>query len=269
MTAPATASDRITAAFGSHGKRAALMPYLMGGFPDLDSSREIGLACADAGADLLELGIPFSDPLADGPVIHAAATAALAAGATPGEVLRVCEELAPRLPVVLMVYANLVLARGAGAFVDRAAAAGAAGLIVPDLPHDESAEALAACDAAGIALVPLAAPSTPPGRLLEIGRDARGFVYTTASSWAAGWCARRGRAAPRRSGTRSRSLPRRSPSPRRPLRYVTRSDGRQKGAGRPCPCHRPGFGVHGTPWAGRYRRHCPDLCPGEGSRSGR
>lgn len=178
MTAPATASDRITAAFGSHGKRAALMPYLMGGFPDLDSSREIGLACADAGADLLELGIPFSDPLADGPVIHAAATAALAAGATPGGVLRVCEELASRVPVVLMVYANLVLARGAGAFVDRAAAAGAAGLIVPDLPHDESAEALAACDSAGIALVPLAAPSTPPGRLLEIGRDARGFVYT-------------------------------------------------------------------------------------------
>jgi len=159
LTAPATASDRIAAAFGSHGKRAALMPYLMGGFPDLDSSREIGLACADAGADLLELGIPFSDPLADGPVIHAAATAALAAGATPGEVLRVCEELAPRVPVVLMVYANLVLARGAGAFVDRAAAAGAAGLIVPDLPHDESAEALAACDSAGIALVPLAAPS--------------------------------------------------------------------------------------------------------------
>jgi tryptophan synthase alpha chain len=178
LSAQATASDRIAAAFGSHGKRAALMPYLMGGFPDVDSSRAIGLACADGGADLLELGIPFSDPLADGPVIHAAATAALDAGATPGDVLRVCEELAARVPVVLMVYANLVLARGAGAFVDRAAAAGAAGLIVPDLPHDESAEALAACDAAGIALVPLAAPSTPPERLREIGHDARGFVYT-------------------------------------------------------------------------------------------
>ena len=76
-------ADRIAAAFASHGKRAALMPYLMGGYPNLEASRAIGLACADAGADLVELGIPFSDPLADGPVIHAAATEALAAGVTP------------------------------------------------------------------------------------------------------------------------------------------------------------------------------------------
>jgi tryptophan synthase alpha chain len=174
----ATTVDRIAAAFTNHGKRAALMPYLMGGFPDLDTSREVVIACADAGADLVELGIPFSDPLADGPVIHAAATAALAAGATPGAVLGVCEQLAERTPVVLMVYANLVLAGGSTVFVDRAAAAGAAGLIVPDLPHDEAGELLGACDEAGIALVPLAAPSTRPERLRDIGRDARGFVYT-------------------------------------------------------------------------------------------
>ena len=158
-------------------KRAALMPYLMGGYPSLDASREAGLAAADAGADLLELGIPFSDPLADGPVIHAAGTEALAAGATPHGVLRVCEALAERVPVVLMVYANLVLASGAERFAERAAAAGAAGLIVPDLPHDEAAELREACDAAGLALVPLVAPTTTPERIRAIGADARGFVY--------------------------------------------------------------------------------------------
>jgi tryptophan synthase alpha chain len=173
-------SDRIAAAFAGHGKRAALMPYLMAGYPDLDGSLEAGLAAADAGADVLELGIPFSDPLADGPVIHAAATAALEAGATPHGALRVCEALADRLPVVLMVYANVVLAGGAGAFVDRAAAAGASGLIVPDLPHDEAGELRSACDRAGLALVPLVAPTSGPERVGEIGADARGFVYAVA-----------------------------------------------------------------------------------------
>jgi tryptophan synthase alpha chain len=173
----ATGTDRIADAFASHDRRAALMPYLMGGFPDLDASRAAGEAAADAGADLLELGIPFSDPLADGPVIHAAGTEALAAGATPHAVLRVCKALSERLPVVLMVYANVVLAGGAERFVARAAAAGAAGLIVPDLPHDEAAELRAACDAEGVALVPLVAPTTPADRMEEIGRDARGFVY--------------------------------------------------------------------------------------------
>ncbi|MGI8512505.1 MAG: tryptophan synthase subunit alpha [Solirubrobacteraceae bacterium] len=169
---------RIVAAFADSGKRAALMPYLMGGHPDLDTSRAAGEAAADAGADLLELGVPASDPLAYGPVIHAAGTEALAAGVTPYAVLGVCEALADRLPVVLMVYVNVVLAAGAEGYAQRAAAAGAAGLIVPDLPHDEAAELRSACDAAGIALVPLAAPTTPDDRLQELGRDARGFVYT-------------------------------------------------------------------------------------------
>jgi tryptophan synthase alpha chain len=178
MSVAATGVDRIAAAFASHGKRAALMPYLMGGHPDLDSSREAGLAAAAAGADLIELGIPFSDPLADGPVIHAAGTEALAGGATPHGVLRVCEALAERVPVVLMVYVNPVLAAGAEAFALRAAAAGASGLIVPDLPCDEAGEVRAACDAEGLALVPLVAPTTTPERVTEIAAGARGFVYT-------------------------------------------------------------------------------------------
>lgn len=176
--AAAPVADRIAAAFSSHGKAAALMPYLMGGFPDLETSRAVGLACADAGADLVELGVPYSDPLADGPVIHSAATDALRAGATVDGVLGVCESLAERLPVVLMVYANIVLAHGVDAFLERARLAGAAGLIVPDLPHDEASEARAACDARGLALVPLAAPTTTDERLAAIGADARGFVYT-------------------------------------------------------------------------------------------
>jgi tryptophan synthase alpha chain len=171
-------SDRIAAAFASHGRRAALMPYLMAGFPDLDTSLAVGEACADAGADLLELGVPFSDPLADGPVIHAAATRALAAGATLQGVLRVCEGLSQRLPVVLMVYANAIVTRGVDAFVDIIAAAGAAGLIVPDLPHDEADELRAACDSRGVALVPLVAPNTSHDRLATIAADARGFIYT-------------------------------------------------------------------------------------------
>ena len=173
-----TGIDRIASAFASSGKRAALMPYLMGGFPDLDGSRRIGEAYADAGADLIELGVPFSDPLADGPVIHAAGTVALQAGATVAGVLEVCAALAPRLPVIVMTYANLVLAREPEAFADALADAGASGLIVPDLPLEEAPAVLAACDARGIALVPLVAPTTPDDRLTAIGERARGFLYT-------------------------------------------------------------------------------------------
>jgi tryptophan synthase alpha chain len=178
------AADRIAAAFENHGKRAALMPYLMGGYPSLEESREIGLACADAGADLVELGVPFSDPLADGPVIHAAGTEALRAGTTPLWVLEVCAGLSERMPVVLMAYANLLL--GHAGFVEKAAAAGAAGLIVPDLPHDEAGPLREQCDLLGLALVPLAAPTTTDERMAEIGADARGFVYTVSLSGTTG-----------------------------------------------------------------------------------
>jgi tryptophan synthase alpha chain len=176
----AAGQDTIAAAFATSGKRAALMPYLMGGFPDLETSRAIGDACAEAGADLVELGVPFSDPLADGPVIHAAGTAALAAGATLHGVLEVARALTESVPVVLMCYANLVLARGTERFADELAERGVSGLIVPDLPIEEAGDVLRACDAAGVALVPLVAPTTPDERLALIGRAARGFVYTVA-----------------------------------------------------------------------------------------
>lgn len=171
-------AERIAGAFAGCGKRAALMPYLMGGFPDLAGSRAIGEAYADGGADLVELGVPFSDPIADGPVIQAAATHALRAGSTVDGVLGVCEGLSARLPVVLMTYANLVLARGVERFARDAVSAGASGLIIPDLPLEEAPAALAACDAAGLALVPLVAPTSTDERLARIGARARGFLYT-------------------------------------------------------------------------------------------
>ena len=154
------------------------MPYLMGGFPDLETSRRIGIAYADNGADLVELGIPFSDPLADGAVIHAAATAALRAGARVDDVLEVAASIAERVPVIAMCYANPIFARGAERFADSLVRAGVSGLIVPDLPLEEAADIRSICDGHGLALVPLVAPTTPDDRLQRIGADARGFLYT-------------------------------------------------------------------------------------------
>lgn len=174
---PQTGADRIAAAFALRRGRAALMPYVMGGFPDLETSLAIGEAYAANGADLVELGVPYSDPLADGPAIHAAGSAALKAGATLDGVLAVGEVLAARVPVVLMCYVNIVLARGAEPFAKRLAEAHISGLIVPDLPLHEAGEVRAACDAAQIAFVPLVAPTTPDDRLARIADEARGFVY--------------------------------------------------------------------------------------------
>jgi tryptophan synthase alpha chain len=178
MADPASGIERIADAFANSGKRAALMPYVMGGFPTVEGSLRIGDACVRAGADIIELGVPYSDPLADGPVIHSAGTRALAAGASLGGVLEVARALSPSVPVVLMCYANMVFAPGAEAFVERLARAGACGLIVPDLPLGEGDEVHVACDAHGLALVPLVAPTTPPERMEAIGRSARGFLYT-------------------------------------------------------------------------------------------
>jgi tryptophan synthase alpha chain len=175
---PAAGTDVIAAAFAGSGKRAALMPYLMGGFPTLDGSLAVGEAYAEAGADLVELGVPFSDPLADGPVIHAAGTAALAAGARLHGVLEVGRRLAESVPVVLMCYANLIYARGPERFAAELAERGISGLIVPDVPLEEAPPIRDACDGAGVALVPLVAPTTPDDRLAAIGATARGFVYT-------------------------------------------------------------------------------------------
>jgi tryptophan synthase alpha chain len=177
-TEAATGVQRIGGAFANAHGRAALMPYLMAGFPSLEQSIAIGEACVRGGADLLELGVHYSDPLADGPVIHEADTRALAAGASVGGVLEVARALAPSVPVVLMCYANMVFAPGVEAFLERLAQSGACGLIVPDLPLEESDGVREACEALGLALVPLVAPTTTPERLRAIGARAQGFIYT-------------------------------------------------------------------------------------------
>jgi tryptophan synthase alpha chain len=173
-----TGVERIAAAFAGSGKRAALMPYVMGGFPTLEESVRIGEACVQAGADVIELGVPYSDPLADGPVIHAAGTRALAAGASIAGILEVARALSQSVPVVLMCYANMVMAPGAEAFVERLALTGACGLIVPDLPLGEAPEVPAACQEHDIALVGLVAPTTTPERMAAIGESTQGFLYT-------------------------------------------------------------------------------------------
>lgn len=177
MRAGPVGPERIGGAFASHGKRAALMPYVMGGFPDAAAAEEIGAACIEAGADLLEVGVPFSDPLADGPVIHAAGSRALEHGTTLTEVIALAGRLGRSVPTVLMCYANLVYGRGEATFAAELAGAGVSGLIVPDLPLEEAPSLLGVCDAAGVALVPLVAPTTPDERLAAIGRHARGFLY--------------------------------------------------------------------------------------------
>jgi tryptophan synthase alpha chain len=175
--APVTGTERIAAAFQGHGRSAALMPYLMGGFPTVDDSLQVGHVYAKH-ADLVELGVPFSDPLADGPAIQAAGQQALAAGATLERILdRVAAPLAQSVPVVLMCYANPIFARGFEKVADALATRGVSGLIVPDMPAAEAADLRAVCDEAGVALVPLVAPNTPPEALREIGATARGFVY--------------------------------------------------------------------------------------------
>lgn len=174
--------ERIARAFAARAENSAhptaLMPYLMGGYPNVETSRQLAQAYVDGGADLVELGVPYSDPLADGNVIHAAGTAALDVGVTVDDVLRIGERLAADVPVVLMVYANLVLRPGYATFVGRLRDAGISGLIVPDLPiGEESAEVVEACDAAGVAFVPLIAPTTSDARAAEVAAEARGFLY--------------------------------------------------------------------------------------------
>jgi tryptophan synthase alpha chain len=183
-TAATTGEEQIAAAFKAAGGegRAALMPYMMAGYPDRETGLAVAAAYADAGADLIELGVPFSDPLADGPTIHAAATKALEEGATLRTALEVCESVADRVPVVFMAYANMVLAQGGATdFARIARAAGAAGAIVPDLPLEEAGEVREAFDAEGLALVPLLAPTTPAERRQRICESARGFVYVVST----------------------------------------------------------------------------------------
>lgn len=154
----------------------------MAGDPDLARCEQHALACIRGGANLLELGIPFSDPIADGPEIQAAGQRALNAGTRPADVL----ELAARLrresdvPLVLMTYLNPVLAMGLKPFATRASAAGVDGVIVPDLSLEESGEVRDVLDAAQVDLIQLVAPSTPEGRARAIGAASRGFLYVVA-----------------------------------------------------------------------------------------
>ncbi|MFM7675949.1 MAG: tryptophan synthase subunit alpha [Synechococcus sp.] len=160
-------------------RRCALMPFLMAGDPDLATTRAALLALQHNGADLIELGIPYSDPLADGPVIQAAASRALAAGTTPARVLELLAGLRGELtiPVVLFTYSNPLLNRGMETFCREAAAAGAAGLVVPDLPLEEAEKLSSIAAAEGLDLVLLVAPTTPPERMARIHAASRGFTY--------------------------------------------------------------------------------------------
>jgi tryptophan synthase alpha chain len=174
---------RIGAAFATAARegRVALIPYVVAGYPDAETSLRIALAAADAGADVLEVGLPYSDPLADGATLQRASGTALSAGATLEASLRLIEGIGAAradLPLVPMGYANQVLGGGDGeAVARRLAGAGAAGLIVADLTPDEGAPFEAVARAAGLAVVYLVAPTTPPARRAEIAARTGGFLY--------------------------------------------------------------------------------------------
>ncbi|MEZ4425614.1 MAG: tryptophan synthase subunit alpha [Gemmatimonadota bacterium] len=158
-----------------HG-RPALVGYVTGGFPDPDAFVDL-LPGVAAEVDILEVGVPFSDPMADGVTIQRASERALAAGTTLAGLLDGLERVGLERPVVLMSYLNPVLQMGFDAFAARAAAVGVAGLIVPDVPWEESEELRAALDPAGVALVQLVTPLTPPERLARLCAASQGFVY--------------------------------------------------------------------------------------------
>jgi tryptophan synthase alpha chain len=164
--------------------RAALIPYVVAGYPDAEASVEIALATIDAGADVLEIGLPYSDPLADGATLQRASTAALRAGATLEGSLRLIERVTaarPDVPIVPMAYANQILGGGDGEAVStRLSRAGAAGVIVADLTPDEGGPFEAVARDAGLAVIYLVAPTTPPERRAAIAARSGGFLYCVA-----------------------------------------------------------------------------------------
>jgi tryptophan synthase alpha chain len=176
-----TGVERIRLAFEAcrADERAALITYLMAGDPDLSTSGEMALACVEGGADILEIGIPFSDPIADGPTIQLAGERALAAGTDAAGVLELVSRVrrATEVPIALMGYVNPVLAYGERRFLADAARAGADALILPDLPPEEAGEVAAAARDAGVALVFLLAPTSTPDRRRAACAAATGFVY--------------------------------------------------------------------------------------------
>lgn len=174
---------RIAAAFAAARAdgRAALIPYVVAGYPDAAVGFEIALAAADAGADLLEVGLPYSDPLADGATLQRASGVALRAGVTLEASLRLIERIGaarPDLPLVPMAYANQIIGGGDGeAVARRLAAAGAAGVIVADLTPDEGGAFEAVARDANLAVVYLVAPTTPTERRARIAGRSGGFLY--------------------------------------------------------------------------------------------
>lgn len=176
----APVAPTLASAFAAGHK--AFIPFVTCGDPDLETTRRIVHALVDAGADLIELGIPFSDPTAEGPVIQAANARALSGGVTTDCILAFAAELRREIPIPLafMTYANVVYAPGPDRFAARCAAAGVTGLILPDVPYEERAEFEAPCRAHGIDLVSMVAP-TSADRIAAIARAATGFLYVVSS----------------------------------------------------------------------------------------
>ena len=169
--------NRIEKAFRN---KPIFMPYFPLGYPNLEISMDVIEALAKNGADLIEVGLSFSDPLADGPVIQHATQIALEHGVTVKKSLEAVKELRKRgvdIPLVLMGYYNPMLAYGLEEFVRDAVDAGVDGFIVPDLPLEESGEFVGAMHASPLPLIQMLAPTTPPERMETIARNAKGFIY--------------------------------------------------------------------------------------------
>ncbi len=187
----AAAIDRAFARARAEG-RLCLIPYVMAGYPDLAGSEALALELARAGADVLELGVPFSDPLADGVTIQHAGQVALQGGMTPGGVLELAETIHRQVatPLVVMGYYNPMLAFGLEHFCEAASLAGVSGLIVPDLPPEEAEPLLAAAHRAGMCLIFLVTPTSTPDRLARVARVVHeqdsGFVYCVSLSGVTG-----------------------------------------------------------------------------------
>ena len=183
--------SRYAAMFDRLGRtgEGAFGAFLMLGDPDFAASAALLDAVVEGGADMVEVGIPFSDPVADGPVIQAAAVRALGGGATPADcfaLLKAFRARHPEVPVGILTYANLVLARGRDAFYRAAAEAGVDSVLVADVPFMEAAPFVAAAGAAGVDPVLIAAPNTPAGTLAGIARAGRGYTYCVARAGVTG-----------------------------------------------------------------------------------
>lgn len=160
-------------------ERCALIPFITAGDPNLATTEEALRRLDRAGADLIELGVPYSDPLADGPTIQAAATRALAKGTRLDDVLALVQRVSPELsaPIVLFTYYNPILNRGIEQFIQDVKAAGAAGLVVPDLPLEEADGLLKPAAAAGLEVTLLVAPTSSKDRIEAIAQQSQGFIY--------------------------------------------------------------------------------------------